>query len=53
MTVWSAPNYCYRCGNLASVMKIGSGGYGFVDFGASPESSGKKVHFDNLLPYFL
>ncbi|KAJ1563197.1 putative serine/threonine protein phosphatase [Cladochytrium tenue] len=37
-TVWSAPNYCYRAGNLASVLEVGPGLERFFNvFGACPE----------------
>lgn len=38
MTVWSAPNYCYRCGNVASIMNVGEDlDPSFAIFSAVPE----------------
>ena len=39
VTIWSAPNYCYYCGNRASFMKIPEdpdGNYEFVVYDAMP-----------------
>ncbi|KAF8714617.1 phosphatase, partial [Rhizoctonia solani] len=39
VTVWSAPNYCYRCGNLASIMRFHEDGTrDFIDYGPAPEN---------------
>jgi len=53
VTVWSAPNYCYRCGNVASILTINEDlEREFKIFNAVPESS-RSVNPRNVLPYFL
>lgn len=40
VTIWSAPNYCYRCGNVASIMEVDSEtNYSFKLFEAAPQDS--------------
>jgi diadenosine tetraphosphatase ApaH/serine/threonine PP2A family protein phosphatase len=53
VTVWSAPNYMYRAGNLASVLKITADREReFVVFNAAPPGR-RTVPDDYLSPYFI
>lgn len=53
VTVWSAPNYCYRCGNIASILQFTT-----VDqrnpvlFQAVPDSE-RVIPPLTTTPYFL
>jgi diadenosine tetraphosphatase ApaH/serine/threonine PP2A family protein phosphatase len=53
VTVWSAPNYCYRCGNLASILAIDPDmNREFKIFKEVPESS-RLAHAQPVPQYFL
>ena len=52
-TVWSAPNYCYRCGNVASILNVADNlDRNFTTFYATAESS-RAVPIRQVVPYFL
>lgn len=43
-TVWSAPNYCYRCGNMASVLEVGQNCERIFNvFDAAPENDAHRL----------
>ena len=53
VTVWSAPNYCYRCGNKASILKLGPKLERTFDMVEVNEKSDKAPQPKTLVPYFL
>ena len=53
VTVWSAPNYCYRCGNKASILKIGQKMEKEFELFDVNEKSDKVPQPKTLVPYFL
>ena len=54
VTVWSAPNYCYRCGNKASIMTVHEdGSNSFSVYDAAPENERDKGQFKRLVSFFF
>ena len=54
VTVWSAPNYCYRCGNVASVMEVDDNlEWEFKIFEASPPEMRNVPEKKKVPEYFL
>ena len=56
VTVWSAPNYCYRCGNIASVMEFDEHlNRSFKKFEAAPVDArnAETSNTVNKVDYFL
>ena len=54
VTVWSAPNYCYRCGNVASILEVDENlNNNFKVFEAAPASHRSEPDRGRKLDYFL
>ena len=52
-TVWSAPNYCYRCGNRASILKLDSDLSRTIDYFDFSDKSPNSAPPKTIVPYFL
>ena len=53
-TVWSAPNYCYRCKNDAAIMKLDQNlNPNFIAFKASEQDFQPPPKKNDLPEYFL
>lgn len=53
VTVWSAPNYCYRCGNVASILCFDDQLEREVKYFTETEQNTTMMAPRNTVPYFL
>ncbi|CAI7925133.1 unnamed protein product [Closterium sp. NIES-54] len=53
VTVWSAPNYCYRCGNVASILSFDEHMERDVKFFTETEENNTMMAPRAAVPYFL
>ncbi|KAK2964911.1 putative Serine/threonine-protein phosphatase 6 catalytic subunit [Blattamonas nauphoetae] len=53
VTVWSAPNYCYRCGNIASILQLSEQlSTHYILFSEVPDSK-RETPERQAVPYFM
>ena len=43
VTVWSAPNYCYRCGNVAAILEVDEHGAEYYKIFEASEDEPKNT----------
>ncbi|KAG8500475.1 hypothetical protein CXB51_002733 [Gossypium anomalum] len=53
VTVWSAPNYCYRCGNVASILSFNENMERKVKYFTETEENNQMRGPRTGVPYFL
>ena len=54
MTIWSAPNYCYRCGNVAAIMELNSNLEAtYKSFNEAPANNRGLPAKQPMIEYFL
>jgi len=53
VTVWSAPNYCYRCGNVASILDVDEQQRRKFRIFREVPASAAAMPLRQLVPYFL
>ena len=54
LTVWSAPNYCYRCGNVAAILELDENlKRDFTKFEAAPNEVRGEPTKNPIPEYFL
>eukprot|EP00793_Prasinoderma_coloniale_P002103 PRCOL_00002611-RA len=52
VTVWSAPNYCYRCGNVASILTFDENMETSVQYFSETEENNNMIAPRVAVPYF-